>query len=121
MESTEDVMVHEEEVEESKGVDPKMPMVIKMEKKSSPNGPRIIASPLRKQSGVPVISLSSPSSNPHCSCKKPVSRFADMARVWERKLEELPIEQALSIEKKMSDMLYEAMVVHIQTQKALKK
>lgn len=42
------------------------------------------------------------------------SRFSDVARVWERKLEELPLDQALQIEKNMNDMLYEANMACLQ-------
>lgn len=41
------------------------------------------------------------------------SRFAETGRVWERKLDELPLAQALQIEKSINDMLYEAAVANI--------
>lgn len=123
MENQEGEVVHEEEVEEAKVVNPKTSMVIKMDGPTRERKRSTVATQLKRQAVISHAnpSTSSSSSNPHCNCKKPVSRFADMARVWERKLEELPIEMALGIEKKMSDMLYEAMVVHLQTQKALRK
>lgn len=63
--------------------------------------------------------INSAGSTSECSKCKGASRFAEMAKVWERKLDELPLEQALGIEKKMSDMLFEAMMTNLQTQKAL--
>lgn len=44
----------------------------------------------------------------------PKSRFADAARVWERKLEDLPFSQALQIEKSINDLLYEASLANAQ-------
>lgn len=42
------------------------------------------------------------------------SRFAEAVRVWERKLDDLPVAQALQIEKSINDMLYEAALANIQ-------
>lgn len=67
----------------------------------------------------PTASVEVNSTGSECSKCKGASRFAEMAKVWERKLDELPLEQALGIEKKMSDMLFEAMMTNLQTQKAL--
>lgn len=69
-----------------------------------------------------VVEEASPSSESCCSCGKPrMSSFDEAARVWAQKLNDLPLEQALSIEKKMSDMLFEAMITDLQTKKALQK
>lgn len=74
----------------------------------------------RARSSAAAVAAHGPSGSDACLyCKKKPSRFAEMARVWERKLDELPLEQALGIEKKMSDMLFEAMITNLQTQKAL--
>lgn len=74
---------------------------------------------VRKAPRTPVNIISDIREGDCANCKKPASRFAGIAKVWERKLDELPLEQALSIEKKMSDMVYEAMLTNIQAQKAV--
>lgn len=69
-----------------------------------------------------VADEASPSSPSCSSCGKPrISTFDEAARVWAQKLNDLPLEQALSIEKKMSDMLFEAIITDLQTKKALQK
>lgn len=85
------------------------------------NIPKTVAVSVKKEPkvGVTTTTNTKSASKRFCRCEKPPSRFSDMARAWERKLEELPLEQALEIEKKMSDMLYEATLTHLQTQKAL--
>lgn len=48
------------------------------------------------------------------SSSRSLCKFADTARVWERKLEELPFPQALQLEKNINDMLYEAALSNLQ-------
>lgn len=60
-------------------------------------------------------------SGPCEKCKTRVSKFEEAARVWAMKLDDLPLEQALGIEKKMSDMLFEAIITNLQTKNTLAK
>lgn len=44
----------------------------------------------------------------------PASPFAHAVRAWERKLNDLPLAQALQIEKYVNDMLYDASLANVQ-------
>ena len=59
--------------------------------------------------------------SPCRNCNRGSSKFAEIGRIWAMKLDDLPLEQALGIEKKMSDMLYEAMMTNLQAKKAPKR
>lgn len=68
----------------------------------------------------PRVPFTTPTPSNTCrNCHKKTYRFEEAARVWTAKLEELPLEQALEIEKKMSDMLFEAMITNLQAKKAM--
>ena len=126
MDPNDGVVVHEEEVEDRFEVEPRKkqarrpPAPVLSVKRQIVNPLSTSSSGAGRATPSVVTSPGTSSSQPaSCQCPtKPPSRFADMAKVWERKLEELPLEQALEIEKKMSDMLYEAMLTHLQAQKA---
>lgn len=44
------------------------------------------------------------------------TRFTDTARVWQRKLEDLPLATALQLEKNVNDMIFEATLANLQYQ-----
>lgn len=82
------------------------PKRLKKEKKGNANIRGIVQRALGG-GGTPKGDYASPRSS------QPASPFAHAVRVWERKLNDLPLAQALQIEKYVNDMLYDASLANV--------